>query len=311
MTNLKRSIGFCCMVIMLLLSCSACSNDSASDGKGTVEETVLPNYEEMAVASVETALKNRLKNPESLQIHSANLADDYFEDDTTFLGTIVVDYSAQNGFGGYNRDTVRYFVEISKEEGSAIQLDESAYLNRRIKLQFGDGLQSIGNGIPLQFICSEEDYAQLSPKIRRECGDCSLFTYNTGERELTCISHLGNLEGTTTFFFYAESVKIYQIKFFWANEQSYYDGTNAYTLGTEYIATLEDVDALRDQIDRAINVPHGEIKETTETYFHDYECVWNLADGIYIKLTWTINDMDGSIGHIQLLFCNEANGEAG
>ena len=47
MTNLKRSIGFCCMVIMLLLSCSACSNDSASDGKGTVEETVLPNYEEI------------------------------------------------------------------------------------------------------------------------------------------------------------------------------------------------------------------------------------------------------------------------
>ena len=92
--------------------------------------------------------------------------------------------------------------------------------------------------------------------------------------------------------------------------QSYYDGTNAYTLGTEYIATLNDVDELKEQIDNALNIPHGKIIETTETLFHDYECCWSLVEGIYIKLSWTINDTNDTIGHIQLLLCNDVNEKA-
>ena len=67
------------------------------------------------------------------------------------------------------------------------------------------------------------------------------------------------------------------------------------------------MDALREKIDDALKISHGVIKETTETYFHDYECRWNLTEGIYVKLSWTVNDLDGNIGHIQLLLCNEVN----
>ena len=44
-------------------------------------------------------LKSRLKNPSSLQVHSYR----YSEGDDAY--TFYIDYSAQNGFGGYNRET--------------------------------------------------------------------------------------------------------------------------------------------------------------------------------------------------------------
>lgn len=74
--------------------------------------------------------------------------------------------------------------------------------------------------------------------------------------------------------------------------------------------TLEDVNALIEKIDDALEISHRKIKETTETYFHDYECRWSLIEGIYIKLSWSTNDTSGNIGHIQLLLVNEVNGEA-
>ena len=116
------------------------------------------------------------------------------------------------------------------------------------------------------------------------------------------------MEGVATFYFYAGSEKIHQISFYWSDGQSFYDGTDAYTLGSERIATLEDVDALKDRINETLNISHGRVKESTETYFHDYECCWDLANGIYIKLSWTVHDGDNAIGHIQLLLCNEING---
>ena len=67
---------------------------------------------------------------------------------------------------------------------------------------------------------------------------------------------------------------------------------------------------LKEQIDNALNIPHGKIIETTETLFHDYECCWSLVEGIYIKLSWTINDTNDTIGHIQLLLCNDVNEKA-
>lgn len=60
----------------------------------------------------ENYLKGILKNPNSLQIHSH----------TTFIGansyTFTIDYSAQNGFGGYNRET--YFIEVNFNTGKIV-----------------------------------------------------------------------------------------------------------------------------------------------------------------------------------------------
>lgn len=312
MTYLRRFMRFCCALLILFFLCTACSTTTMlEDGEtdtGTGQKNA--NYGEMAVLAVEQVLKDSLRNPESLQIHSASIEEDFYEDDSVYFCTAIVDYSAQNGFGGYNRDTIKNYVEIVKADGTITELDEAAYFNRRTKAQFGDGLCSISESIPMQFICSEDKYSQLRSKIIVSGEKYHTFTYKNGEREISYVTNLGKLEGTATFYFYSKNEKIYQINFFWSDGQSFYDGTNAYTLGTEYIATLEDVYALTEKIDNALKIPHGEIRETTETYFHDYECRWNLTEGIFVKLSWTVNDIDGSIGHIQLLLCNEINSTA-
>ena len=285
MINPKRFAWFCCALSVLLLLCSACAESNVNSGAN--QEDI--SYTEIAVAAVETALKDRLKNPESLQVHSANLDGESFENDTAYFGTIVVDYSAQNSFGGYNRNTAKSYVEISKVDGVVTELDEASYYNRRIKAQFGDGLCSIVDGIPLQLICSDEHYSQLLTIIRKECGDFSTFTYKSGAKEVSCVANAGDLEGTATFLFYPENEKIWQINFFWSDGQSYYDGTNAYTLGTEYIATLNDVDELKEQIDNALNIPHGKIIETTETLFHDYSSL-TQGGAIYSSSTLILDN---------------------
>lgn len=71
-------------------------------------------YERMAVKLIDS-LKNRLKNPDSLQVHSLSCR---------WAGGLTtchfkIDYSAQNGFGGMNRET-QYF---GTTDGSIGQYD--------------------------------------------------------------------------------------------------------------------------------------------------------------------------------------------
>lgn len=309
MSHQRQSVWVCCTLSMLLLLCS-CSLGTPTENQEADTEIIQgytdEDYEELAVASVETSLKDRLKNPESLQIHNTTIVGDSYEDDSDYFCEITIDYSAQNGFGGYNRDTITAYIKIAKATGTVMELSEASYINQRAEAQFIDGVSSIGGDIPLQFIFSEDNYSRILPNIKGN-GKTS-FTYPSGDKEVRYISKLGDLEGVATFYFYAGSEKIHQISFYWSDGQSFYDGTDAYTLGSERIATLEDVDALKDGINDTLNVSHGRVKESTETYFHDYECCWDLANGIYIKLSWTVHDGDNAIGHIQLLLCNEING---
>lgn len=308
MAYLRQPARFCCALLALFLLCSACSTTTTgTENKDNAEEPSKVNYAEEAVSAVEADLKDRLKNPESLQIHSAILEEDPYEDDLVYFCMVAVDYSAQNGFGGYNRDTLKSYIRIVKSTGTITELDRASYTNQRAEAQFSEGLSSLGENIPLQLIFSEDSYSRLLPEIKKDGRISSTFTYPSGDKEVRYISNWGNMEGIATFYFYSESEKIYQVNFYWTDGQSFYDGTNAYTLGSEYIATLEDVDALREKIDDALEISHGDIKETTEPYFHDYKCRWGLAEGIYVELSWTTNDTDGGIGHIQLLLCNEVN----
>lgn len=315
MMNQRHVAWFCCALSMLLLLCCSCSVVALPESTATDNETTKRyndvDYEGLAVTAAETSLKDHLKNPESLQIHNIITENDGYEDDSVYFCAVEVDYSAQNGFGGYNRDTLKSYIKIVKSTGTISELDETSYINQRADAQFAERLSSVGEGIPLQHIFSEDNYSRLLPKIKESGEISSTFTYSSGDKEVRYISNLGNLEGTVTFYFCAKSEKIYQISFYWSDGQSFYDGTNAYTLGSGHIATIEDVDTLREKIDDTLKIPHGDIKETVETYFHDYECRWHLADGIYVELSWTVHDEDNVIGHIQLLLCNEKNETVG
>ncbi len=319
MTYLRRNA--CFIFALLLLFCSACSPanetvEHTSGGKsegiqedieGVVQENEV-DYEEIAFSSMEEMLKARLRNPESLQIHDIRLDGDEYDGEQDYYCTVLVDYSAQNGFGGYNREEAKGYFVISKADGSVTELDEGAYRNHRVAAEFGDGLCEISVDIPMEYLCSGDSYNLLLAEMEQSSRKYKSSTSKDGEVEIDHVAKIGNLEGFATFFYPSKTVPVYQIEFFWTNGFAYYTGKDVLTLSPEYMATLEDVNALMERVDSALKLSHSEIVETTEPRFHDYECRWDLADGIYGKLSWTVNDDDGSIGHIRLIFCNETNG---
>lgn len=99
---------------------------------------LLEPEEEAAIVAVK-ALKSVLKNPDSLQIHSISYSDDNsrvqsldsqvvdvlysgIKSYLDFTYMFEIDYSAQNGFGGMNRDTI--YLCYKSNYVSATQLDE-------------------------------------------------------------------------------------------------------------------------------------------------------------------------------------------
>lgn len=59
-------------------------------------------------------LKDRLKNPESLQIHEVSYASDVICMECEDAIGVKIDYSAQNSFGGYNREDYHILIDPNK-----------------------------------------------------------------------------------------------------------------------------------------------------------------------------------------------------
>lgn len=115
-------------------------SDSSLEGDTTVPENELKPEEEAAIKVVET-LKSVLKNPDSMQIHSMtyctgeyskdmidyalenfNLIYQNIEDYLDFDYLFKIDFSAENGFGGTNRET--YYISYKSGYVSTYQLGE-------------------------------------------------------------------------------------------------------------------------------------------------------------------------------------------
>lgn len=85
-----------------------------------INNTKLKEPEEKSVIAVKE-LKTALKNPESLQVHEIRYQDKTKDGKTSV--SIYIDYSAQNGFGGLNRNVAlvidgEYFCSDSKADSS-------------------------------------------------------------------------------------------------------------------------------------------------------------------------------------------------
>lgn len=133
MKNLKTK-GIIILLLLSLCLC-ACQNDNSknsndgslgseqsSNGSNNVQETkktYTPNENQVkneAISEVRDYLVPRLKNPNSLVINGATIRSTS-ETDYVFEYYVLVDYSAQNGFGGMNRDGVNVQVTMNKFTG--------------------------------------------------------------------------------------------------------------------------------------------------------------------------------------------------
>lgn len=307
--------------LLLLFTCVACSDggnyDSAgqhSDVNSTGNQTVEVDYQELARSFTTEVLRSQLKNPQSLQVHSITVEPGYHEDDENCYFAVIIDYSAQNGFGGYNRETWESYVQLSKGSTNISLIDRETYISKKAindnlstTAEFGAALDQIGDGIPLSDICSGKTYEEVVQNLKNTGKNCFPFSYKDGRADVQYVDDFSGLECTVTCLCNAENQTIYQISIFWSESQSFYDGKNACTLSVGYQATAEEIDTIINKIDTALGIDHGEIEEGRETYFTDYDCYWYLDQNTFIKLSWSIADDSGLVGHMQLIACNEAN----
>lgn len=89
------------------------------------------NSSAVAQRYVENSLKSNLKNPQSLQIHNIGFKDELEDDDNKYF-YVEIEYSAQNGLGGFNRDTYKKYVQVGKKTGIAYELSQQEYKNKSI-----------------------------------------------------------------------------------------------------------------------------------------------------------------------------------
>ena len=93
----------------MIFSLTACvaimpkSNTKSNNNSANKDNTESLN--DSAIKVAKAILQNNLKNPRSLQIHSADVTLAGIDDDYNQIYIVTIDYSAQNGFGGMNRDT--------------------------------------------------------------------------------------------------------------------------------------------------------------------------------------------------------------
>ena len=82
---------------------------------GSVPSAISKIDTEEALEKAEKELKSRLKNPSSYQRHDYTVTAKY-DSDGDINVTVMIDYSAQNGFGGMNREL--YFAEFTCSRSS-------------------------------------------------------------------------------------------------------------------------------------------------------------------------------------------------
>lgn len=145
-----RLICVLLLVSILLFSFSSCVNNDEPDGdnnsetenggngetenggngesgNGNNSESDTGNKKAGISSYVTTVMKAKLKNPESFQLHSILVMYKFEYEDYTYY-SVSIDYSAQNGFGGYNRDEdYDIKLKVDNETDKVYELSSTEY----------------------------------------------------------------------------------------------------------------------------------------------------------------------------------------
>lgn len=93
------------------------------------------NSQAVATRYMKRTLKESLKNPESLQIHDIeNQSLNQMEDEHYRYYDIVIEYSAQNGFGGYSKGRMEKYLQINKSTASVLEISMAEYIDKMIEI---------------------------------------------------------------------------------------------------------------------------------------------------------------------------------
>lgn len=143
------------LILALLFTLCACGDNSADTTDDSTQQTDSTtsddNPQSPVFAYIEDTIKATLKNPNSLIINSISETVEPIADDEYSYHIVAIDYSAQNGFGGYNREQEMYYAKCSNIGKAVSIISDVEYYNATDECLYKDSLSKLeaANKIPL------------------------------------------------------------------------------------------------------------------------------------------------------------------
>ena len=100
--------------------------------------------------------------------------------------------SAQNGFGGYTRDSIEKHLQIDKYTANVTEISKKEYTNKMIEFfdrrnqeQYSESLSALSVDIPFDFICDRNvTYECVVHCVNGKDGvELDAFNYKSGEQK--------------------------------------------------------------------------------------------------------------------------------
>lgn len=267
------------LLLTMFLLCGTLTACGGISNPATVKTETL---QEIVTLYAEEDIKSVLKNPQSLMINNLTFNEDPIEIDGCCYCNFDVDFSAQNGFGGYDREVITYY--LCYESDNIRPLKKGEYFCELDTARYGSQLDTIADGVYFSYGCSSASmksiYGELAAKgLNHFTGFGHNLTDNIDNT--TCVKYVCNLmdfEGCMEYFFIDENVKY--ASFTWQPSFHYVDMKNYIVeeIGVGQTATPADMDMIVSKIDDVLGIGHTETKSQNYQSWADPRAYqWELS----------------------------------
>ena len=306
------------LILALLFTLCACGGNSANTTDDSTQQTdstpLDDNPKSPVFAYIEDTIKATLKNPNSLIINSISEKVDPITDDEYSYYIVDVDYSAQNGFGGYNREQKVYYAKCSNDGKAVSIISDVEYYNATDECLYKDSLSKLESAdkIPFALICTAATYNDVTAFLGN--ANIEYTIYNNPDNTPKEIQYLCDVFGLTGVvqITFNENKTISTITYGKYNGQIFYDANANKTITFEddtTVVTQTNISKLKDNITNILGVNGTEKDEDSLSYYTSRSCKWVLSNSLSVNMKWDTITEDSSICYLSVTFENSINKE--
>lgn len=274
---------------------------------------IIGNSSAVAQRYVENTLKSNLKNPQSLQIHDIEFKNELEDKDNKYFH-VEIEYSAQNSFGGYNRDTYIKYVQVVKNTGDAYEISQQEFKNKSIEIRdekteekYGEKLLEISSNLYLNYMCDTNNkYSEIISALNSD-DTWDIHEYKGGNQdgavEITKTTLLDKFEGQILMYFEKNNQKLRRTEFLWAPDIVFYDKNNgSKRIGEHQTANIKDIEEIENLISSSLGVERKDVSgKHGSLYSNTY--LWEISENIILTLEWNNSTEDDQAISTFLIKC--------
>jgi len=302
---MRKIIAVIIVFVLIITTCCSCSNSNA---------------QKKLYSFIENEIKSDLKNPSSLITNEISVREPYFEDDNYCYYIVDVDYSAQNSFGGFEREKEVYYIKhLKSNKNNFMIISEKDYSYAINEFKVKPLLLNLDNStkIPFSLICTDTSCSKVERFVSGTKVDYSIcdVPYNKGSKSYSEIEYLCDfygMQGIVVVDFYNSNDSINTIEFLRYLDGYYYDAEKKelVKIADSGETSIKKIEEVIDSINNALSI-QGEIIEEPymQANYKNYSCNWILSDSLSIKFKYDVRTDDNIVGFLSFKITNSINGE--